>query len=54
MKQFCGDKKLKKFYKMISETADLTLSTPISTFDGISSEIIQINKKKWPILYDND
>ncbi|CAD8205603.1 unnamed protein product [Paramecium pentaurelia] len=55
MKSFCGDKKLKKFYKMISEISDLALNTRILAFDdGTSSEIIQINKKKWPILYDND
>lgn len=54
MKKFCGEKKLKKIYKMISETADIAQNIPIRAFDDISLEIIQINKKKWPILYNND
>ncbi|CAD8199448.1 unnamed protein product [Paramecium octaurelia] len=54
MKKFFGNNKLKKLYKMITETSDLAQKTPVSTFDGVTQEIIQINKKKWPVHYGND
>ncbi|CAK61070.1 unnamed protein product (macronuclear) [Paramecium tetraurelia] len=54
MRRFCGNKKLKKFYKMIDETSEIASKTQIATFDGVPLEIIQINKKKWPIHYGND
>ncbi|CAD8119003.1 unnamed protein product [Paramecium sonneborni] len=54
LKQFCGEKKLKKFSQMISETKDLLLQKSIMVYQEYSSEIILINKKKWPVLHEND
>ncbi|CAD8116202.1 unnamed protein product [Paramecium sonneborni] len=54
MKQFCGEKKLKKINKMISETKDLLNKKIAIEFREDLTEIILINKKKWPKLYNND